>query len=190
MRKNRWKKTGAIIGNTVVVLLVAVALLLAFTLLQSRLNGGEPTIAGHRICIVLSGSMEPALKVGSIVVVQPLAAEEVQPGDIITYRGASGSSLTTHRVDHLDTADGLFFYTKGDANSVLDPAPVPAGRLVGRVIFTLPYAGYLVAYTRSREGLLALSALAALIIAAGLIDRSRSEKNGRKHNSGGEVAAE
>ena len=190
MTGNRWEKAGAIISNTILVLLITVALLLAFVLLQSRLEGGEPSIAGHRICIVLSGSMEPAVKVGSIVVVQPLAAEAVQPGDIITFRGANSSSLVTHRVDHLDTANSLFFYTKGDANSVLDPAPVPAERLVGRVVFTLPYAGYLLAYTRSREGLLALLALAALLIAAGLIRRSSGEKKGRKHNASKEVTAE
>lgn len=189
MTKNRCKRTGAIISNTILVILFVVALLLGFTLLQSRLTGNEPALAGYRICIVMSGSMEPAVPVGSAVVVQPLAAEKVKPGDIITFRSENSGSLTTHRVARLDTAGGLF-YTKGDANSAIDPTPVPAERLVGRVALTLPYAGYLLAYTRSREGLLALFALAMLIVAGGLLGRYTGKQKTRQQNIGGEVAAE
>ncbi len=189
MTETRWKKAGAVFSNTVLVLLTAIALLLAFFLLQSRLTGTDPTLAGYRVCIVMSGSMEPAVKVGSVVVVQPLAAEEVQPGDIITYRGESSGTLTTHRVDHLDTANGLQFYTKGDANDALDPLPVPVRQLAGRVALTVPYLGYLLAYARTREGLAALFGLAALIVAGGLIRNCMVEKKQRKQNAGGEVAS-
>ena len=75
MAANRWRKIGAVFNRAVMALLAALALLLAFFLLQSRLTGAEPSIAGCKICIVMSGSMEPAVKVGSVAVVRHLAAE-------------------------------------------------------------------------------------------------------------------
>ncbi|MGB4126381.1 MAG: signal peptidase I, partial [Dethiobacteria bacterium] len=98
MSATRWRKAGAVLSGAVTILLIAMVLLLAFFLLQSRLTGTEPSIVGHKIYIVMSGSMEPAVKMGGVVVVQPLPAEEVQPGDIITFRGENSRSLTTHRV--------------------------------------------------------------------------------------------
>lgn len=172
MTVNRWEKAGAIISNTILVLLITVALLLAFVLLQGKLTGSEPTLAGYRLCIVRSGSMAPALKVGSVIALQPPAAGKIQPGDVITYRSESGGSLITHRVAHLETtANNLLFYTKGDANNISDPHPVPKERLVGKVIFTLPYLGYLLAYSRTRGGLAVLLVPAAMIAAAGLLRR-------------------
>jgi len=61
--------------GAVTILLIAMALLLAFFLLQSRLTGTEPSIVGHKVYIVMSGSMEPAREDGGgVVVVQPLPA--------------------------------------------------------------------------------------------------------------------
>lgn len=189
MKANRWiKKTGHLFGNAVLVLLTAVALLLALTLLQSKLTGGEPAFAGYRVCIVMSGSMEPAVKTGSAVLVQPLKPADVRAGDIITFRGNGGGDLTTHRVDHLSLEDGLLFYTKGDANNCPDPLPVSGNQLVGKVAFTVPVLGYILFYLRTREGLLAFIALAVLIAAGGLISKYRRENMVRKQKDRGKVA--
>lgn len=188
MTANRWKRTGTIIGNTLTVLLAVAVLLLAFTLLQSRLTGSEPALAGYRLCFIKSGSMEPAVPVGSAVLVRALAAEEVRRGDIITFR--SGGSLVTHRVDHLDGDDqSLLFYTKGDANAVVDRQPVTAAQVVGRVTLVLPYLGYALAYIRTREGLTVLLALAAMIILIGIWRTSAVGKEKDKPNAGREVGA-
>ncbi|HHW74895.1 MAG TPA: signal peptidase I [Firmicutes bacterium] len=176
-------KMGTMINSFIIILLTAAALLLAITLLQSQLAGVEPSLAGYRLCIVRSGSMAPALKVGSVVAVQPLAAEKVQPGDIITFH-SGGGSLITHRIDRLETANNrLLFHTKGDANSAPDPHPVPAERLVGKVFCTLPYLGHLLAFSRTRRGLAILIALASCTALAGPLGRSVSKrKKKRKDN--------
>lgn len=189
MTRTRWKKASTAFSNTVLALLIALALLLALFLLQSRFAGGEPSLGGYRLCFIRSGSMEPAVKVGSAVLVQPRAAEDIRAGDIITFRSASSGAFITHRVDHIDAGNGLLFYTKGDANNVQDPMPVMGRQLVGKVALTVPYLGYLLACAGSREGLLALFALAALILAGGLIRTYTAGKKQRKQNAGGEVAA-
>ena len=95
MTANRWKRAGAAVTKSIVVLLTATAVLLTFFLLQSKLTGSEPAVFGHKIYIVMSGSMEPAVALGSLVAVRPLPAKEVAPGDIITYRSEHSGSLTT-----------------------------------------------------------------------------------------------
>ncbi len=180
MTVNRWRKVGVAVAKFIVVLLTTIALLLTFFLLQSKLSGTEPAIFGHKIYIVMSGSMVPAIEVGSVVVVQPLSAAEVLPGDIITFRSDNSRSVTTHRVHHLETETGLLFYTKGDANEVLDPLPVPAQQLVGKVVLTVPYLGYLFAYTRTREGLMVLLGLAVFILTGELVRTHLAEKKERQ----------
>jgi signal peptidase len=187
MNVHWWKKAGGVVGKSVMIGLTAIALLLTLFLLQSKLTGTEPAIAGHKIYIVMSGSMEPAVQVGSIVVVRPLPAEEILPEDIITFRSDHSPNVTTHRVHHLESEKGLLFHTKGDANEVLDPLPVPARLLVGKVVLTVPYLGYLFAYTRTREGLMVLLGLAALIVAGELVHTCVVAKRQRQQNEGGEV---
>jgi signal peptidase I len=93
-----------------------------------QIMGGQPKLAGHHMYIVLSGSMEPTFNARSMVFVKPVSPESIQKGDIITFTGAGGSkALTTHRVVGIERdANGkLQFTTKGDANQVVDPNPVP-----------------------------------------------------------------
>ncbi|HHX10488.1 MAG TPA: signal peptidase I [Firmicutes bacterium] len=170
MNSGRLKEVGAYVTKSVTGLLTAVALLLVFFLLQSKVAGTEPAIAGHKIYIVMSGSMEPALKVGSIVVVKPLDPEEIRPGDIITFRSEHNSSVTTHRVNRVGADEnGLLFYTIGDANEVEDPSPVEPRHLIGNVVLTVPYVGYLFAYARTPQGARTLFGLAVLVVAGELV---------------------
>lgn len=191
MTQTRWKKAGTLISNTFFVLLIAVTLLLAFFLLQSRLAGGEPCLAGYRLCYVKSGSMEPTLKIGSVILVRPLAEAEIRVGDIITFRGMNSSELVTHRVDRVAAEKkGLLFYTKGDANKVQDTAPVTGQQLLGKVALAVPYLGYVLGYAGTPMGLLILSALALLIIAGGLIRTCTTGKKQRTQDAAGGVTAE
>ena len=66
MNVARVRQVGAYIAKSVTITLTVVALLLMFSLVQSKLAGREPAIAGCKIYIVMSGSMEPAIKVGSM----------------------------------------------------------------------------------------------------------------------------
>lgn len=109
---------------------------------------------GWRTEMVLSGSMEPAIPTGSVVVVRPIAAGEVREGDVIMFASLAGHSLTTHRVIRVDQqSTGLRFFTKGDANKGDDINPVIPAQLVGIVVFSIPYLGYLISFIRTPLGL-------------------------------------
>lgn len=148
-----------IAGNLVFILLLLLIASMVFFMIQNKTSGGMPKVFGHHMYIVLSGSMAPEFDTGSAVFVKPTVPEEVQPGDVITFGGVDDpSALTTHRVMDIDTADpqNIQFITKGDANEVTDPSPVPGDRLVGTMSFSIPYLGYLLNFGQTKQGLLLL----------------------------------
>lgn len=122
---------------------------------------------GWQIAAVYSGSMEPAITVGSLVVVQPVAPQTIKEGDVITYAPPTDTSLrVTHRViEVVEDEYGLMFRTKGDANEDLDAYGVPAQNVAGRVWLSVPYAGYVMDFIQKPIGLgLLLGVPAAIII--------------------------
>jgi signal peptidase len=135
-----------IINNIFSVIIVLLVVMMVVFLVQYRLSGGQPKVAGYHMYIVLSGSMKPAFDARSLIFVKPVEPESIKEGDIVTYKGNDDKrSLTTHRVVEIDSSkpEKLKFITKGDANEINDPEPVPAENLVGKMVFAVPYAGRL-----------------------------------------------
>jgi len=102
-----------------------------------------PAATGSTTLTVLSGSMEPTFKPGAMLIVQPVKAEEIQVGSVLTYRPASDEDiLITHRVvSQQITAAGTTWVTRGDANGA-DDAPIVYEQVRGKVLYALPYLGY------------------------------------------------
>ena len=91
---------------------------------------------------VIGGSMRPTLDVGDVVIVVEVPADTIEPGDIIQFREAEGST-TVHRVVEIQETEGnTVFVTQGDANRAPDPEPVLADNVVGKVVFNIPKVGW------------------------------------------------
>ncbi len=135
-----------------VVILLAVAL----AVVGARL-------AGYSAYVVTSGSMEPAIAVGSLVVAQGVRSEDVRAGDVVTY--ALRDRLVTHRVQDIVARDGhIAFVTRGDANDVADPWLAEPVRDVGMVRVAFPLAGFVVAAVQAWWRLIASSLLVWLML--------------------------
>jgi signal peptidase len=123
---------------------------------------------GWEFDAVLSGSMEPALGVGGLVVIRPADAQQVEVGDVISFKLPGIDTPICHRViDVQETESGTVFQTKGDANEEPDLNPVPASAVNGKEIIYLPYAGYLARLSelgRQRIYLLGMGLPAAVLI--------------------------
>jgi len=127
-----------------------------------------PIQGNIQIKVVQSGSMEPSIKVGSVVVVKP--SESYEAGDVITYEGGfrderGGRIPVTHRIVEKKTEGGsLAYVTKGDANDDPDNRVVRERQIIGRVLFDVPYMGYIVEAARKPYGFLAIIIIPAAII--------------------------
>ncbi|HUV44876.1 MAG TPA: signal peptidase I [Dehalococcoidales bacterium] len=99
---------------------------------------------GWEFNAVLSGSMEPELGVGGLVVFKPVDGQDVVAGDVISFKIPGIDTPICHRViDRQETADGPLFQTMGDANEEPDINLVSAEDVNGKAVFYLPYVGYL-----------------------------------------------
>jgi len=121
---------------------------------------------GWQIDKVLSGSMSPAIQVGSAVISQPVEPASIEPGDVITFHSPLDGRLTTHRVTDVRAGGTLQFQTQGDANEDPDPYLVPADSIVGKVRFHLPWVGYPAGFAKTPAGFFILIAIPGLIIIA------------------------
>lgn len=111
-----------------------------------------PKLFGYNIYAVLTGSMTPAYSVGSIVYVKNCEPEEIEVGDVITYRmGTETAHVMSHRVVEIDREAGAFL-TKGDANDTVDAEPVLFNRLIGRVVLCIPEFARLSDFVNSTTG--------------------------------------
>ncbi len=104
-------------------------------------------------------------------------AESLQVGDVITFANQSNPDvLVTHRIVGIDTQAGQeLLTTRGDANDAVDAVSVPAGRAVGRVLFTLPWLGYAMVWLASPVAKIAILAVCVLGLLLPSIKRSRPE---------------
>ena len=114
---------------------------------------------GIKPYIVLSGSMEPVIKTGSLCLIDTKAEfERVQEGDVIAFETSAGV-LVTHRA--LRIQDGMI-ETKGDANDVSDGFSVNEENFCGNTLISVPYLGYIHYALRGKRGLvISLVAVAA-----------------------------
>jgi signal peptidase len=148
-----WTAAGAGCG-------IAIALLAPFAF------GGHPVT-------VLSGSMEPALGVGDVVVVKRIHPLDARPGDVVTFRDPEHAGrLITHRVRRIHArGDNVTFVTRGDANNASERWRIRADGELSRALYRVPEIGRAFVAARSHRAplvifLLAAAALAALEVAA------------------------
>lgn len=149
------------LGYTLVGLVLAVALVVvAFGLVSDWMMD---TIYG--------GSMEPAIPLGSMVLISQVDPEDIQVGDVILYAPPTDTSQrVTHRVvEVIEEESGLMFRTQGDANEDPDTYAVPQENVIGKVRLCIPYLGYFANFVQSKTGFFALLVLPATILIGGAL---------------------
>ena len=115
---------------------------------------------------VMSGSMEPAITTGDVVIAMPIAPLDARPGDIVSFNDPGrGGKLVTHRVRSMRlSGENVDFVTKGDANNTVEKWRIPADRQISRTVLRLPKLGHALVFARTRTGMLVLVLLPLLVL--------------------------
>ena len=116
---------------------VGIALLLPLAVLLVTV-----VLMGWQLQVIATGSMAPRFPAGSLAVIEPLDPADVRAGMTIVFSdpGTPGR-LVAHRAIKRLPGDGPLWQTKGDANTTVDPFPVPASSVHGRVRWAVPGLG-------------------------------------------------
>jgi signal peptidase len=159
------------------VLALSYVLVVSFLVLLIATTG-----LGWRVGSVVSGSMEPDIGVGQLVVTRPVEPNTIKSGDVIAFRSLSDpDTIITHRVmSTVDTGDGVSFQTKGDANRSPDELLVPPDNVEGRVALHLPYLGYLISYAQAHFGFVTFLSITLFILVCALVLRGVVSRIQRK----------
>ena len=128
------------IRNTIITVTLILAVLLCLYIAVQVLSTGYANIFGYSLFRVVTGSMEPTIPVGSLLISQQVDITEISPDDIVCFYSKDSAILgkvVTHRVIRVlrDSAGELLLETKGDANAVADYQYVTAENLIGKVIY-------------------------------------------------------
>jgi len=132
----------------------------------SRITGEQPEVFGYQIKTVLSGSMEPGIKTGSIIAVKTGGdMERFKKDDVVTYM-INSHQLVTHRiVEVLWKNEQIMYRTKGDHNDGPDTSLLLPENIVAKYDgFTVPYVGYVIEFAKSRNGVFVLFILPGLLL--------------------------
>ena len=150
------KKILKIIQNIVTVVIVIIGLFLILTLFPIKGN--------YQVKVVLSGSMEPAIHTGSVVIIKPSSQYKI--GDIVIFGKDTKTDIpTTHRIISSRAVEGvMLFTTKGDANEDADSREIRQSEIHGKILFNVPYMGYVVDFVRKPLGMIVVIVIPAFII--------------------------
>ena len=147
-----------VLGTAVIVAVVAALL----PLLILRVSGSETFD-------ITSGSMEPEIPVGSLVVVKHIDAADAAEGDVIAFE--KGGAVVVHRVLENDAA-AQEITTKGDANEVQDPRPVAYDEVIGKMTHHFDKLGGVLGYVTGQSGKIILLSLIVCGVLLQMVSRN------------------
>lgn len=152
-RAIRWILDGALVG----------LILVAFS---GAVLGRLIPLTGRETLIIGGASMEPEIHLGAAVVIEPVTADQLAVGDIVSLRSGEGlKSIFTHRITRIvSRSDGIWIETKGDANRIIDASITPARDVMGRVVLNVPFGGYLLKLLSVPSGVALMVCLAGVLL--------------------------
>lgn len=133
-RKQIQKKIGSVLSTLVLV----ISIILCLTVVAQVSSNGYAQFGNISLFRVVTGSMEPEIPVGSLLICKETNIADIQEGEIVCFRSKNPQimgKIVTHRVVNVTVSgDGqVLLETKGDANLSADAEYVTANNLIGRV---------------------------------------------------------
>ena len=181
----KFQKIWNITGIVLCVVLIPILLINVTLIIKSFANKDEVTkIGGYCPLIVLTGSMEPEISSGDLIIVKQIDSSEVKENDIIAFfdPDGNGQRILTHRFLNITEEDGkTAFITQGDANNSEDRQPVPSDQLVGGYVLRIPGMGNIAMFMQTTAGLIVCVVLPLIILVGfDFIRRRQFEKTSRQ----------
>ncbi len=155
------------------VVLVIIDIYSTFIISQKLIwKDKTPSLFGYKNFIELTGSMEPTLNEGDIIITKE--TQEIKENDIISFR--EKNSVITHRVFEVYKENGKEYYiTKGDANSNTDPVLLNKENIEGKYCFKIPFIGKIILFLQKPVGLIILFTMFLIALVISSIEPKKKE---------------
>jgi|GEM_PF-3001984 len=121
----------------------------AVVIIYAAMIADSHSVFGHRLYIIETGSMEPKISVGELIIVKDVKKSDLKIGDIITFTSNDPEirgKNNTHKIERIDPKDDSVFYTRGEANPLEDKYPVNFSDIKGKVIYHSAFFGSVIRF--------------------------------------------
>ena len=135
-----FKRILSVLGTILLIILLAVVILM----FNARISGEAPSVFGYQVFRVSSGSMEPELMIGDVIIIKEADVEDIQKGDIVTYKGEEGEfrdKFITHKmIEDPQLVDGKYvFHSQGIYKGAIQDPDWYEDQLLGEYVCKVPY---------------------------------------------------
>ncbi len=166
--------------SSIIVYVMVIPLLIynISLIVQAVINPTQtPSFAGIKTYVIISGSMEPDFKIGDIVVAKNVEKEQLNVGDIVSFR--QGQSIITHRITEIIKNRGDIEYkTKGDNNNTEDSGTITHKSIEGKVVARIPGFGKISLILQKKITIVII--IIAFYVYLIIVHSKRKKKNERK----------
>lgn len=165
--KKVFKRISKIISSAIFVILIMLIILIVGYIIRIKYLASNNRLGEVKINFytILTQSMYPTIEAGDIIITYKNDDNMYNTGDIITFSstGYSDDITITHRVTEIYNVNGEYSYrTKGDNNNSEDMNIVNSEKVIGRVIFRIPKAGYIQQFLVTKTGWIVVVVLPCL----------------------------
>ena len=124
-----------------------------FIIIESRVKPNQvPGLFGYKPFVVLSGSMQPNIMTGDLVIIKEVDVNTLKENDIIAFRD-NENLVTTHRITKVvKENDNVCFETKGDSNNVIDENLACKNNIEGKFVKRFPLVGNVIIFIQQPMG--------------------------------------
>ena len=169
----KWKQRSEVFKTVFLLSIVIGGTLGGYGLFMIAMGTTSP------IVVVISGSMEPVLYRGDLLIIQARAAEDIHLSDIVVYQDTTYHTTgpIVHRIIEIRETDGEYEYvTKGDNNSVPDRGVRTYDEILGVVVARIPWVGNISLFLRELGIVWIIIIFVAIIIVPEIYNRRNDEE--------------
>lgn len=164
--KNIINRLLKIVSSAIFIVLLLIIGVLIFYIVRVNFLASNDKLGDVKINVytILTQSMYPTIKAGDVIVTYKEDNNRYNTGDIITFTSENNNGMTiTHRVNEVFMVNNEYSYrTKGDNNNTPDSEIVKSDKILGRVVFKVPKAGFIQQFLISETGWIVAVVLPAL----------------------------
>lgn len=170
------KKTKKIFNTIFIIIIILIILISSIILINSYTHSNEiPDFFGWKAFIVLSGSMEPQIQIGDIVVVKEIDTDTLKKGDIIAFK--STDTIITHRIIQIiNEVNQTKYITKGDNNNIQDEEYILPENVEGIYKFKISQLGNIIIFMQTSRGKIACLSIFILLLFIEQFSEKRRKK--------------
>ena len=185
----------SIVMYSIIVVLVLIGAVLVVYFIDFKIRDSRIQTPLYGAYVIVSGSMEPIIKVHDAVLTKRCNESDIHIGDVVTYKSLEAAYygvLITHRVVNIEEKNGeKLFITKGDHNETIDRSPIRFSQIQGKIIMRIPKIGYLKYFLVQNYGWIAVVVVPCLgIVAYDIVKLFKNIKKSKEKNKEGMIAFE